>query len=80
MHALTNIKAHPHPLELYLLFVYVFFTVRLRCLSKRSANQDAQKWLDFLHCAFLNMPSYGLPEEMHNHTDYTCLTFLLCVF
>ena len=38
------------------------------------------KLFDFLHSAFSNMPSNGLPEEMHNHTDYTCLTFLLDVF
>ena len=34
----------------------------------------------FLHCAFSSVPSNGLPERMHSHTDCICLTIFHCVF
>ena len=36
--------------------------------------------LTFLHCAFSNVSSNGLPEKRHSGTDYICLAFLHCVF
>ena len=34
----------------------------------------------FLHCAFSNVPSNGLPERMYSHIGCICLIFLHCVF
>ena len=36
--------------------------------------------LIFLHCAFSNVSSNGLPERMHSHIGCISLTFLHCVF
>ena len=36
--------------------------------------------LAFLHCAFSNVSSNGLPEKMQSHTGCICSTFLHCAF
>ena len=36
--------------------------------------------LAFLHCAFLNVSSNGLPERMQSHTGCICLSFHDCAF
>ena len=35
---------------------------------------------NFLHCAFSNVSSNGLPERMQSHIGCICLTFPHCVF
>ena len=37
-------------------------------------------YFNFLHCAFSNVCSNGLPEKRHSHIDCICLAFLHYVF
>ena len=56
----------------------------LKCLLKSLKWEETKShllhFLGFHHCAFSNVSSNGLPERMHSHIGYICLTFLHYVF
>ena len=49
----------------------LYFQISLQTTCLRKCHVSCN-YLSFLHCAFGNISSNGLPERLHSHTDCIC--------